>query len=231
MNPLVTQLVSKQVRESVVPVPATVPRKSLRRRAEERRRRAGAAQAMTEDVDNEPSDATVIPADALKTSTTGTPIAGEKPLVKAPSEPENPYAEQNPEELMTPAVALVAPDVTPKAFYPLDLSLVPGYAEVKFTTREAEAAKAEPVNALNVLLGRPAAAPAAAPVAPAAAPVVPAPPPVAAESMLAAMTAEDKVTQAMTPAAPGTCTMPEHKPSDGRPLMEAFRRFAGARQG
>jgi hypothetical protein len=227
MNPLVRQLVES----AVVPVPATVPRKSLRQRIQDRRRVAGAAKAMTEDVDTETETnlAQVIPADAVRTSSTGVPLAGEKPLVKAPNEPTNPYAEQSVEELMTPAVALVAPDVTPRAFSPLDLSLLPGYSEVKFTTREADAAK-PPANALNVILGRPTA-PAAA-----AAPSAPAPPPalVAAESlaqsMVASMTAQDKVAAALTAAAPATpdgCTMPEHKPSDGRSIMEAFRRYGG----
>lgn len=229
MNPLVRQLVTES--SSVVPVPATVPRKSLRQRIQDRRRVAGAAKAMTEDVDTETSTVEVIPADAVKTSSTGTPLAGEKPLVKAPSEPTNPYAEQSVEELMTPAVALVAPDVTPKAFSPLDLSLLPGYSEVKFTTREADAAK-PPGGALNVLLGRPATA-ASTPTAASSAP--PAPPALVAaeslaQSMVAAMTAQDKVAAALTPAAPASpdqCTMPEHRPSDGRSILEAFRRYGG----
>lgn len=121
------------VNEDVVPVlahrPQAAKRSDLEAAAVKKKRPLSTASAITgvreaQDQNIIPDDAETIDVSSLPPGSTTDPMT-QDPSKEAPV-PANPvYADSLPEPLMTPAVALVAPDVTPQALTPLDPSQVP----------------------------------------------------------------------------------------------------------
>lgn len=154
-------------------------------------------------------------------STLTTPLRSIKDVVQEPSHPTG-----EKEKLLTPYAALTAPDVTPQAMEPIDPSNVPGMEPAdSFTSTDLSAegvapnAEPSPVmpNAMDVLLGRKRGQTASAEPTPQGTP-----PPV--------MT-EESASRMFNPTGDATATlqqgvpMPIPEPTDGRQVMEAFRRF------
>lgn len=236
MNPLLSRVLggSTDAPEPVhedVPVPcAAVPRSRfrdrLRRRKEDVRRVVGEAQT---------PDEGLIPDDAEEFEGGGQPFErSSKPVKDVVMEPRDPYADK--EKLMTPSAALVAPDVTPQATQPLDPSAVPGGGQgERFRTSDAEREPSGgtapnqplPKRAMDVLLGRPVG-----PSQEASPDAV-----VTAESAYRMMGVQSPNEQFQAEESGGGLTgqavlkegqaMPDHQHSDGRTVLNVFRRFVG----
>jgi hypothetical protein len=130
MNALIASILGRgPVREDAtsVPVPAIAQRAKSRRERARAHRTVAAILGMSEAEEEEE----LIPDDAVEIDNIlGAPGVDvddrASQVAKAPTEPALPnYGQGSPEPLMTPAVALVAPDVTPEALKPLDASQVP----------------------------------------------------------------------------------------------------------
>jgi hypothetical protein len=213
-----------------VPVPcAAVTRSTFRDRL--RKRRSATARVMGEA--QAPEDS-LIPDDAEEIESAGQPFQKQqKPVRDVVMEPNDPYADK--EKLMTPAAALVAPDVTPQANQPLDPSLVPGAGQgSSFRTADVESEPQAtgssgplPKRAMDVLLGRPLG-----PSQQAEPDAV-----VTAESAYRMLGVQSPAQLAALEASGGAPTgkavlkegeqMPDHKYSDGTQVLSAFRRFVG----
>lgn len=153
----------KQVREDeAVPIPAGVrPQVPLRRRERLQKRVAAAMMGIREAEDD--NEEAIIPGDAEPidsiTGPSGIKMDKEKmDRDRQPKEPDAPITpDEGTEELMTPRDALVAPDVTPDAFEPIDPSEVPApknpppRVELKRPVTTNEPPKVDP---MDVLLGR-----------------------------------------------------------------------------
>lgn len=236
MNPLLSRVLGntagpEPVREDV-PVPcAVVPRSRfrdrLRRRKEDVRRVVGEAQG--------PDDG-LIPDDAEEFEGGGQSFErSSKPVKDVVMEPRDPYADK--EKLMAPSAALVAPDVTPQATQPLDPSAVPGGGPgERFRTSDAErdagtsAAPNQPLpkRAMDVLLGRPAgpsqeASPDAVVTAESAYRML------GVQSPNEQFQSEDGGSAGLTGQAvlKEGQAMPDHRYSDGKTVLNVFRRFVG----
>lgn len=145
------------------------------------------------------------------------------PAQSGPAEPA--ITSANGEELIPPAAALVAPDITPDVLKPIDSSRVPAPpgpierpAPPPGTTPPPEATAGQPQHALDTLLGRqnPSPQPAAAS-------------PVTAESFIQTINPgqiKSRVAESVIPASEGGSEMPLHKEGDGKAIYAAFRRFA-----
>lgn len=142
---------------------------------------------------------------------------------------KNPYSGEEP--LILPAASLVAPDVTPKAIYPIDPTQLPGAdrgrkpaAALTPDNVQSSPTQAPSSPALDVLIGRPAAPGS----------VAPATPPISAESALASLPGIPSHSQVVVSDSPvlGAALlssgnpMPDHVANDGgKTILEAFSRF------
>lgn len=170
----------------------------------------------------------IIPHDAKRVdpySTENIPGTASTPPLDntSPSEPSTSNAHG--EQLIPPTAALVAPDVTPKVFEPVDPSQVP--APPKPTgppgppTVSPESSPA--TGAMDTILGRQNPAPMSAPGAST-------PPPVAVESFVQSINPLDiksKVAEKLVPAAAGGSSMPLHQEGDGRTVFNVARHLMG----
>ena len=154
MNSLVSAMLGRPIvqEDDSVPVPVTKTRSARRSRENDRlvnRRTITAIMGMAEDQES------IFPADAVQIDgVTGFAPGikgGDKPVDRAPEEPEDPDYAQG-EDLMSPTIALVAPDVTPQALQPLDPSQVP--PDVKPSLPAQPATPNNGADALQVLLGK-----------------------------------------------------------------------------
>ena len=127
---------------------------------------------------------------------------------RAPKDPAEPvYGNENGEELMSPAVALVAPDVTPQALEPLDPSQVPP------APRQAQGQdQASGDDALRTILGKDRPQPDMEAN------------PVTAESVQASVNASLGIVGGGGGLNEGV-PLPDHVPGNGRRILEAFSRF------
>lgn len=194
------------------------------------RRTVAAIMGMAEGHDDEegiiPDDAEeidgVVGANGIKLSSDA--VKTDKEL-EEPGLPNYGGAEGGKEELMSPAVALVAPDVTPHATDPLDPSQVP-HAAVPPKQPEMpaapgpEAAPASNINPLDVLMGRRSHSPEHMPPGPTA----------RAESVPDASAAQAFVNSSLGMSMGGggglpDGPMPEHKEGNPKKIMEAVYRF------
>ena len=188
--------------------------------------RAGIHEDATDEFD---VDSSLFPSDAEKVAVYGAesdPVgAGSKVSVDT----ENDQAAPRGEPLLSPLVALVAPDATPDAYVPLDPILVPE-AEKGLPPAQAVAPVTSPAAAspaLNTVLAKPPA-PMPSPVQPQPFPTQPQapsasePPVMSAESLNRLL--PGAADSALFQPQPGT-QMPDHKPGSGRQVMEALRRF------
>lgn len=147
--------------ESVVPVVATVPSSRKPLRAKKRHVGSTVAQAigMIGENDTDEDNRSIFPDEKEEGEpVTANEIDKEPVMREEADEPANPY-EQADEHGLPPSVALVAPDVTPKALIPLDASKIPNFKETKFTTTQADMAAPAPEpqggSAVDTILGRP----------------------------------------------------------------------------
>lgn len=230
----------KRLREStvsadVVPVVATVPgeRQARRERGQVRKKKRNQLVAsilgrMSEAQDDNAEGETIFPKDAkeidAEDAMSGPSLHGVR-TVEEPAE-TGPDSQSDDAELLTPESALVAPDVTPMAYMPINPTKVPGVQAPSFTTGEANKEPA-PGSAMDALLGqsdRPLNARTSSLV----------PPPQGAQrdaydtlnisspaTMEAQAQAAVKAHAAMQPGG----GMPEHRTGTGAPVMESFRRF------
>ncbi len=160
-SPLVARLTGKPVVEedAAVPVPAAVRRQPSKRERLQRRMAAAMMGVREAEDDNEEA---IIPDDAepIDTITGPSGIKMDREKMdrdREPKEPDHPVAPaEDAEELMTPRDALVAPDVTPDAFEPIDPSEVPPpKGQARPAPRPAPVTTNEPqVDPMDVLLGR-----------------------------------------------------------------------------
>ena len=196
----------------VAPVPATKPSsKSHRLRDRVKARRSNTVNRIIGEDTTIPDDAEEVRLQADVPQFPGMKT-GVEDADDDISEPDISSAEK--EYPMKPTVALVAPDATPAAFQPIDVSKVPPPAQ---TTRVVPPAPApgEP-SAMDVLLGK-AAATSAAPSS-----VLPSGIPTPSEIAQGGAVAAESMVDQNQP-------MPEHKPGNGgKSILEAMRR-AGVR--
>lgn len=216
------------VREDV-PVPvAAVPRTTFRSRlAKLRQRREGSPE--DDDVrralgENTKVDQSLIPDDAESVEGRGSGLPKPlKPVKDVVMEPSDPAAE--PEELLSPVDALVAPDATPDAFEPLDPARVPQASDSKaFTVRD---------------LGKPAGRPGPGTAPPAGLPPTQhrqpeQQPEITTEQAYRMLHVQPPAAQHLQETAPSGQAllkqgeaMPEHKTGDIRSVMSAFRSLVG----
>jgi hypothetical protein len=226
MNALIASILGRgPVREDAtsVPVPAIAQRAKSRRERARAHRTVAAILGMSEAEEEEE----LIPDDAVEIDNIlGAPGVDvddrASQVAKAPTEPALPnYGQGSPEPLMTPAVALVAPDVTPEALKPLDASQVPkGDQPIAAQPMAPEPIQPEdesdPLHKILAMArsNTPAAQTANTPLSP---------PSHSAESMLAAITPPGDA--AARAAAAINAPMLEHKKTDGSQVMAAFSRF------
>lgn len=234
---------------AVVPVEASFPawRNSGRDRGQARKKKRSRmvasvigrmSEAEDDETETEAPPESVFPDDAEEIdgqeATTPQSVKGAGPVKGFKKEPES----GDDEELMTPRSALVAPDVTPESEKPLDPSMVPGGETSRyFTADQLEQASSEAPediqqptgSAMDTILarGRGASKPRSSIVPPGSA----TPPAAGGVSMESAYTmvgaippgsnfVEEALLKQGSP-------MPDHKPADGRKVLESFRRFAG----
>jgi len=245
----------------VAPVVATVPgeryARSSRDRDRNKKKKQGSLVASVlgrlGEADGDNDDAndgkSIFPDDAKEVdsleATSGPALRG----VKAIHEPgKEPGSSSEEEDLMTPEAALVAPDVTPLAYTPINPTRVPGAVAPSFRTGEAANAP-EPGGALDTILGtsdqhatggRQSSIVPPSTGRPVEAPATPA---FSMESAYAAMGVKSPGQQAVTEsaaAALGTAAtkaqmamepgagMPEHQAPQvqGKSIMDSFRRFS-----
>lgn len=224
MNSIVAGIMGLTEDDSV-PVPSVRPRQPKRSRDSLRpanRRMIAAIMGMAEDQDD---DESVIPDDAeeLKNVMGPSGIKMDGDAVENDREPDDPnvpsYGDGDKEQLMSPAVALVAPDVTPDALKPLDPSQVPQPAApaAPAAPPPSPAPAVEPDAALRVLLGKdPKERPDMPPIAP-----------ITAEAAQASVNASLGVS-AGNGLQPGQ-SMPEHQAGQPAKIMEAFYRYGNVR--
>ncbi len=160
MNPLIRQMLGRQVQEDV-PVPVAVRRSPLLRNRDRRgvqRRTAAAMMGVSE------AETPIIPDDAEEMEMYGgsSGIQLDSPALDDENQPETPEApdtaaEEDETGLIQPRAALVAPDVTPKTLEPIDPSEVPAPSKPATTASGAPKVSDDgkgASDALNVLLGR-----------------------------------------------------------------------------
>ncbi len=238
MTRLSEMMIGRLTEDSAVPVPATKQQPSARGRARGReqatrdenedRRKSAVAQRSTvaammgmaesEEGDDREYEEGVIPSSAQEIGD----VAGTASVKgvdhekdekdKEPKDAVNPtYLNGTNEPLMSPAVALVAPDVTPQALEPLDPSQVPQPKPQEPVISQSR----NDVNPMDVLLGRNKRAETTA---------VEMEQPVTVESVQATINASLGVTESggnSSIYAP----LPEHKPSSGINLMEMALKY------
>jgi len=219
--------------ESVVPVVATVPssRHTARNERLKKRRHQGStvAQAlgMIGERDESDDDRNIFPDEKEEGEpVTANEIDKEPVMREEKDDAANPY-EQADEHGLPPSVALVAPDVTPKALIPLDASKIPNFKETKFTTTQADMAapqqEPEGGDAVDAILGR-STTPEVPDLGPAA------PRTVSTEEANAMMGVrppslyEDAGGDGLGGLKAGS-EMPAHKDGDVKKIMNTFRRF------
>lgn len=221
MNSIVSQMLGSSVREDV-PVPVAARRQPTPRRdpkaVDRQRRTAAALMGMAEGEEDSiiPDDATeigtVLGVNSLKM---GKPAGNDDQAEPAEPPVEQKDGEENGEEMITPATALVAPDLTPKTLEPIDPSEVPARKSQPAPPAAAGRSNMDP---MSVLLGRPSERPAASP-----------PPqettPMTAESAQATMNNVLGVKSANAGLKAGG-GMPDHIAGTGTSILEAFSRFA-----
>lgn len=176
------------------------------------------------DSDENPSKS-LIPKDAEEIDGMGNGLPKPmKPVKAVVMEPNDPAGQ--PEERLTPMDALVAPDATPDAFEPIDPARVPGAKGSKFSTRDAREAAGQ----------QPAAPPtrAALPPTRAAAPAQAPREEITTERAYQLLNVASPSLQHLSETAPSGQAllrqgeaMPEHKPADIKPVLDAMRRFLG----
>ncbi len=217
MNSIVAQMLGE---DDSVPVPAT--KRSERKRERDpravQRRTIAAMMGVREAIDNEEraDDDSIFPNDAEEikgfAGPTGLKLNGDlNDKDREPEEPSEPiYGGQN-EPLMSPTVALVAPDVTPQALEPIDPAQVPKPPPSMQPQQPA-------TDPLDVLLGRKTGEPQSMP------PIAP----VTVESAQAVVNASLGIETGggLNPGSP----MPEHRPGESKKIMEAFYRFGAVRR-
>ena len=182
----------------------------------------------------ESDDEGIIPPDAKQVDTfsAGERIPGIRsdPLPQAEGPEEPAVSNVSGEELIQPQAALVAPDITPNVMQPLDPSQVPAPPRPPqaplppMTGGNPELPGEAARGVMNTILGRQNAG---------SQPQAPAPSQAELESMAASTVAamtnpiviQEKVAEALTPAQPGTSTMPDHREGDGKSVYTAFRKF------
>ena len=247
-NPMMARLLGES--GDVVPVLANVPRGTFRRRMANNRplekdednnddsvrRMVGEADEKEDEIEG------IIPDDAEEVDaaemTVGKPLRAPKEIVQEPSHPPG-----GKEKYLTPYSALTAPDVTPQSTQPLDPSQVPGApGPEKFTAADLMRANSteQPVNdvaakAMDVLLGHNRAKPPAEQGQGELDRFQSAGTAVTDEQAAAMMgvspimeEAAAKAAQILVAAKDGGSAMPDPVPiSDGKRVMEAFRRFNG----
>lgn len=165
MNPLVARMMGKTLREEAsTPIPAIRQSQPARSRLNRHRRVSAAMLGLGEADDSE----AIIPDDAEPIDDVAGPSGIKLDQAKVdqdrkPDEPDSPVTpDEDAEQLMTPRDALVAPDVTPQAFDPIDPGDVPAPAEPAPAPAAAAPAPAPApppaspnrVNPMDVLLGR-----------------------------------------------------------------------------
>lgn len=192
----------------------------------------------------EDEDEGVIPDDAKEVDslvTSVSVVATETPNLPDQDKPTTVHKPGEKEPLISPAAALVAPDVTPDALKPLDPSQVPGAdlghapvprQEPPPSVTPTSTPPSSAVNPLEVILGK--TAPASTPAAPASGPTLQAGGVMPVESVLpgivspaavAATTAATPINEAALMASQGA-GMPEHQTGNSAAVMSAFRRFS-----
>lgn len=163
MNALVAQMMGTAIREDdSVPVPAARQQTPSRRRTRSEVRRGTAAAMMGMAEEQNDGEESIIPSDAEEIDGVNGPsgIKLDQKMIdrdKDAEEPDHPITpDQDAEQLMTPRDALVAPDVTPQAFEPIDPSDVPAPKSVpQPKPAPAPVVNNQPeINPMDVLLGR-----------------------------------------------------------------------------
>ena len=177
-----------------------------------------------------PNDAREV--DSLVTSVSA--VAAETPNLPNQDKPTSIHNASEP--LISPAAALVAPDVTPDALKPLDPSQVPG-ADLGSAPKprqepppvQPRPSPTEPSSALDMILGKTAPANISAPTP--SGPALQAGGSMPVESMLpgiispASASSGVPLSEASLLASQGA-GMPEHKSTGGEAILSAFRRFS-----
>jgi hypothetical protein len=135
------------------------------------------------------------------------------------SSPSEPSTSAHPgEELIPPTAALVAPDVTPQVFEPIDPSRVPAPPAPATAPGTPSVSPASPsaTGAMDTILGRqnPSTVP----------------PAVAVESFMQAVNPleiKSRVADKLVPASAGGSGMPLHQEGDGRTIFNVVRSLVG----
>lgn len=160
-------LTEETVTADVVPVAATTPdgRAARRFRGQIRKKKRNALVASvlgrmseSDGADTQGNttdfDQSIFPDNAEEVDGTdlqsGPSMKGVKDYQEEPT--EQPTAQSDEEDLLTPEAALVAPDVTPMAYAASNPTRVPGVQAQSFTTQQANAEQ-EPGSAMDVMLG------------------------------------------------------------------------------
>lgn len=242
MNPLIAQVTGSRLAEDV-PVPcAAMPQRTYRDRLAALRKRRGEDEDGNVDMKavlgEAKGPADVIPDDAEEldpteqaAGTITTPLEPIKDVVMEPTKPKD-----DDEKFTSPYSALTAPDATPDSLTQIDPSKLPGVSVDKFSTKDATQAAPEQqtpspelsapdegtdsaMRTMDVLLGRRRVG-------------SPAKKPEEFQQM-GAITSEAQALSALgMSAVSGEALlgqgqeMPPPKPGDGKPIYEAFRRFA-----
>ena len=190
----------------------------------------------------EDDEGTVIPNDAQEVDslvTSVSVVAAETPNLPDQNKPTTVHKPGDKEPLISPAAALVAPDVTPDALKPLDPSQIPGADLGRAPVSQQEpplyptpSSTQTAVNPLDVILGK--TAPASTPAAPSSGPTLQAGGAMPVESVLpgitspasfAASTVVAPINEAVLVSSQGA-GMPEHRLGNPEAVMSAFRRFS-----
>lgn len=213
------------VREDV-PVPcAALPRTTFRDRLRRNRVRGdGAGSRAVGKVMGESEKDSLVPRDAEELEMAGHPFKKDmKPVRDVVLEPRDPYADK--EKMLTPSAALVAPDVTPDAMTPLD-PIAPSGARFRASDIAEEpnhhAQPEVPAEAMDAVLGRRTPSRENPPVDRV----------VSADEAYRMLNVPSPTAQALMESSPGGDAllnqgnpMPDHRHSDGKQILEAFRKF------
>ena len=234
MNSIVAKMMGTDIQEDQsVPVPATKAAISRRSRADRRHRTTAAMMLGLGESDD---DESIIPDDAEPVEGISAPsgIKIDQQKVNQDKKAEEPrfpdYAgkyfqkelSKGGEELLTPRDALVAPDITPQAFEPIDPSEVPAPKTLHAAPTLRPAAPEEPsVNPMDVLLGRASSArPRQA---------IPEEPVVTAEAAQAAVNATLNIGGGGAEVLKQGQAMPDPVPAQPSKIMEAFDKYGPKR--
>jgi len=192
--------------------------------------------------DEDEQEKGVIPGDAKEVDSLVTSVSAVSVETPVMPDPDKPASMLKPgEPLISPAAALVAPDVTPDSLKPLDPSQVPGADKgtppeampAPSLPSEARYSPTEPGAALDMVLGR--TAPANMPAYASSGPALQAGGTMPVESMLPGIPSPSTFASSAATAVPLSeaalmrsqgAGMPEHIAANGDAVLSAFRRFS-----